>query len=248
MLSAVVYPIRVAVNFPFEAGSWLREYFRARSDLIAENQRLRREHKIMQSRLNKTRQVEAENLRLRELLSSTGREMDRVIVAELMNVGADPFSRLIVLNKGSRHGVFAGQSLIDAHGIMGQVVNVGPFSSTALLITDPSHALPVQVSRNGYRSVAVGRGSVNELELQHVPNNAELEVGDIVLTSGLGGRFPNGYLVGRIVSIERNSARPFATVRLKPSARLERNLEVLLVRPGELYDPEVPDGVDEEIH
>lgn len=248
VLSAVVYPVRVVVNFPFEMGTWLSEGLTARRTLIDENRKLRHQQLIIESRLGKYAQLEAENKRLRALLDSSAKVAERVLVAELMHVGSDPFSRLIVLNKGRRQGVFAGQSLIDAHGIMGQIVNVGPFSSTALLITDPSHALPVRVRRNGYRSVAIGRGSINELELLHVPNNAELEVGDTVLTSGLGGRFPVGYPVGRIVSIERNTARPFATVRVKPNARLERNLEVLLVRPGDLANFDAPDTETPESH
>ena len=247
-LSAVVYPVRAMVNMPFDAGTWVSEGLTSRTELIAENRRLRHQALIIESRLGKYAQLEAENRRLRALLDSSAKVAERVLVAELLNVGSDPFSRLIVLNKGRRHGVFSGQSLIDAHGVMGQIVNVGPFSSTALLITDPSHALPVRVRRNGYRSVAAGRGSINELELLHVPNNAELEVGDTVLTSGLGGRFPVGYPVGRIVSVERNTAHPFATVRVKPSARLERNLEVLLVRPGDLANLDESQTGDDEIH
>ena len=234
LLSAVVYPVRVAVDFPFDAAVKLREWLTTRSTLLAQNQRLRHQQLIVESRLRKYGQLESENQRLRALLDSSAKIAERVFVAELMNVSLDPASRLIALSKGTRHGVFSGQSLIDARGVVGQITNVGPLSSTALLITDPSHALPVRSKRNGYRGVAVGRGTINELELLHVPNNAELKVGDILLTSGLGGRFPIDYPVGRIIGIERNTARPFAIVRIKPSARLERNQEVLLVRPGDL--------------
>ena len=149
-----------------------------------------------------------------------------------MAVDLDPFSRRIVINKGTRDGVLVGQSLIDSNGIMGQVMTAGPVSSNALLITDPSHSIPVQVNRNGLRSVAVGTGSLNLLELSHIPNNADVRVGDLLVTSGLGGRFPSGYPVGRVVSVERDSGQPFTRVRVKPSARLERNREVLLVWPS----------------
>jgi len=141
----------------------------------------------------------------------------------------DPFSRRIVLNKGSREGVHEGQSLIDSRGVMGQVVHVGPFTSNALLITDPSHALPVQVNRNGLRAVAIGTGPLNRLRLSHVTNDADIAEGDTLVTSGLGGRFPRGYPVGRVVSIERDKGRPFASIVVEPSAELERNREVLLV-------------------
>ena len=234
LLSAVVYPVRAAVDLPFDTAVKLHEWLTARSTLLAQNQHLRHQQLIVESRLRKYGQLESENQRLRALLDSSAKIAERVFVAELMNVSLDPSSRLIVLSKGTRHGVFAGQSLIDAHGVVGQITNVGPLSSTALLITDPSHALPVRSKRNGYRGIAVGRGTLNELELLHVPNNVELKVGDAFLTSGQGGRFPIGYPVGRIISIERNTARPFATVRIKPSAHLERNQEVLLVRPGDL--------------
>ena len=152
-----------------------------------------------------------------------------MLIAQILAVDLDPFSRRIVINKGTQDGVGVGQSLIDSNGIMGQIVTAGPVSSNALLITDPSHAMPVQVNRNGLRSVAVGTGTVNLLELTHIPNNADIRVGDLLVTSGLGGRFPSGYPVGRIVSVERDSGQPFARVNLTPSARLARNREVLLV-------------------
>jgi rod shape-determining protein MreC len=145
----------------------------------------------------------------------------------------DPFSRRIVLNKGTRDGVYSGQSLIDSNGVMGQIVHAGPFSSNALLITDPSHALPVQAHRSGLRAVAVGTGPMNLLKLLHIPNNADLRVGDLLVTSGLGGRFPPGYPVGHVTSIERDRGRPFANIRVEPTARLERNREVLLVWPAD---------------
>jgi rod shape-determining protein MreC len=232
-LLAAVYPLRVAVNFPFEASRWVGGMLASRESLREENARLRHERLLIRSRLEKFAHIEAENRRLRELLKSSARVADRVLVAELLNVDMDPYSRRIVLNKGIRHGVVAGQSLIDAEGIMGQIDHVGPLSSTALLITDPSHALPVQVTRHGDRSIAVGTGAPDWLELLHVPNNVDLRVGDLVVTSGLGGRFPAGYPVGQIMSIERDSGRPFADVRVRPSAKLERNQEVLLILPQE---------------
>ncbi len=131
-----------------------------------------------------------------------------------------------------------GQPLIDAHGVMGQVIHVSPFSSSALLITDPSHALPVQLNRNGLRSVAVGTGASNTLELTHLPNNADVVVGDIVVTSGLGGRFPSGYPVGTVISVETDTGQPFAKVAVEPAAQLERNREVLLVWPGQEAGPQ----------
>ncbi len=233
VLSSLVYPLQYAVDMPIQAGAWFAENFTSRRALVAENARLREEQLRIQARLEKYNELEAENRRLRKLLDSAAKVGERVLIAELLSVDMDPFSRRIVLNKGSRDGVAPGQSLIDSRGIMGQVVHAGPFSSNALLITDPSHALPVQVNRSGVRSVAVGTGPLNLLKLSHVPKNADVREGDTLVTSGLGGRFPSGYPVGEVVSIERDRGQPFATVLVQPSADLERNREVLLVWPAE---------------
>ena len=232
VLATVVYPLQYAVDMPIEVGTWLAENLTTRSDLLGQNERLRRESLRIQSKLEKFAELEAENRRLRRLLDSSTKVSERVLIAELLSVDMAPFSRKIVLNKGTRDGVFAGQSLIDSNGIMGQVVNAGPFSSNALLITDPSHALPVQAHRTGLRAVAVGVGPLNLLELLHIPNNADIRVGDLLVTSGLGGRFPAGYPVGHVIGVERDRGRPFATVRVEPTAKLERNREVLLVWPS----------------
>ena len=215
----------------------MAENFTSRQNLVSENARLRENQFLLDTRLEKLADLEAENRRLRKLLVSSAKIGERVLVAELLSVDMDPYSRRIVLNKGSRDGVEAGQSLIDSNGVMGQVVHVAPFSSNALLITDPSHALPVQNHRSGLRSLAVGTGPLNQLELAHLPNNADVRIGDVLVTSGLGGRFPAGYPVGRIVNVQRNRGRPFATVTVQPSARLERNREVLLVWPSQATAP-----------
>ena len=234
VLNTLVYPLQVAVDLPIQAGNWMAENFSSRQNLVSENARLRENQFLIDTKLEKLADLEAENRRLRKLLDSSAKVGERVLVAELLSVDMDPYSRRIVLNKGSRDGVEVGQSLIDSNGVMGQVVHVAPFSSNALLITDPSHALPVQNHRSGQRSLAVGTGPLNRLELAHLPNNADVRIGDVLVTSGLGGRFPAGYPVGRIVNIERNRGRPFATVTVQPSARLERNREVLLVWPSQV--------------
>jgi rod shape-determining protein MreC len=244
VLSTAVYPIQYAVHLPIKASAWASETLASRDRLLRNNSDLRRKQLLIESRLEKFAELEAENRRLRQLLGSSTKVADRVLIAELLSVDMDPFSRRIVLNKGSRDGVVDGQSLIDARGIMGQVIHTAHFTSTALLITDPSHALPVQINRTGLRCVAVGNGASDSLDLIHIPNNEDVRVGDLVVTSGLGGRFPRGYPVGRVLSVERDSARSFATVRLKPAAQLERNREVLLVWPGETTRPAEEPPVD----
>jgi len=231
VLATLLYPIQYLVDLPIRTGTWVAEIAATRRDLIAENRRLRLQSLRARARLEKLAELESENRRLRGLLRSSAKVGEQVLIAELLAVDLDPFSRRVVLDKGARDGVQLGQSLIDSNGIMGQIVQVGPFSSSALLITDPSHALPVQVNRTGLRAVAVGAGPSNTLELEHVPNNADVRVGDLLITSGLGGRFPAGYPVGRISLVERDRGQPFARIVVEPSARLERNREVLLVWP-----------------
>ena len=229
LLATLVYPLQYAIDLPIRGGDWLAENLSSRRMLMGENERLRRENFSARSKLGRYAELEAENRRLRELLDSAAKVGVRVLIAERLSVDQDPYSRRIVLNKGIRDGVRVGQSLIDANGIMGQVVEAGPFSSSAVLITDPGHALPVQIRRSGLLGIAVGTGPLDQLALTHVPSNADIEVGDVLVTSGLGGRFPAGYPVGRVVSVERDSGRPFAQVRVESSADLERNREVLLV-------------------
>ncbi len=240
-LGLVVYPLQVAVHSPLEAGNVVYENLRFRSSLIRENRRLHQELLTTRARLGKYEELEAENRRLRRLLDSSIEAGEQVLIAEVLAVEMDPFSRQILLNKGSRSRVYRGQPLIDAHGVMGQVTHVTPLSATALLITDPSHALPVQLNRNGLRSVAVGTGAANALDLLHLPNNADVLEGDLVVTSGLGGRFPSGYPVGEVSAVDTDTGRPFAQVTVTPSARLERNREVLLVWP-----PQVPLAAEAE--
>ena len=232
VLLAAVYPLQVVVDAPIRAGDWVVESLSSRSSLVSQNESLRQDQLLTRSRLAKFAELEAENKRLRNLLDSSAKIADRVLIAELMAVDLDPFSRRIIVNKGTRDGVVVGQSLIDSNGIMGQVVTAGPVSSNALLITDPNHAMPVQINRNGLRAVAVGMGSINLLELTNVPKNADVRIGDLILTSGLGGRFPSGYPVGRVVEVDRDRGQAFSSVRVKPSAQLERNREVLLVWPS----------------
>ncbi len=231
-MAVIVYPLQFAVHAPFRGGKWVSETLATRRSLREENERLRTQQLLIQARLGKYEELAAENRRLRKLLNSSVKVGDRVLIAEVVSVDMDPFSRQIMLNKGGNEEVFMGQPLIDAHGVMGQVMHLNPFSSTALLITDPGHALPVQLNRNGLRAVAVGSGASSALELSHLPNNADVVVGDLVVTSGLGGRFPSGYPVGRIVSVETDTGQPFAKVIVEPAAQLERNREVLLVWPG----------------
>ncbi len=230
-LSMVVYPMQYLVNLPFQFSDWASESLSSHNTLLEENRKLRAKQLKLDFKLQKLASLEKENERLRALLQSASRRWERVLIAELISVDFDPFKHQVLLNKGSRDGVFVGHPLLDAHGIMGQVIHVTPLNTTAILITDPSHATPVQVNRNGLRTLAVGTGESNRLDVPHLPNNADIKVGDLLVTSGLGLRFPAGYPVARVSSIKRDPSLPYARISATPLAQLDRASEVLLVWP-----------------
>ncbi len=237
-LSVLIYPLQYGLNLPLAAGDWINQSFATRETLREENGTLRARQLLIEARLQKMLALETENVRLRELLDSSFKVGERVLIAELMAVDLDPFSSQILINRGSRHEVYVGQPLVDAHGMLGQVVHVSPYTSTALLITDPDHALPVWVNRNGLRAIVVGAGA-NRLELPHLPTNVDIRPGDLLVTSGLDGRFPSGYPVAVVEHVDIQPGQTFASITARPTAQLERNREVLLVWPAQRED-EVP--------
>lgn len=232
-LSMVVYPVRFLVSEVFmDMPSAVRARFAESRDLAGENEALREELLLLGAKFERLRELEGENRRLRELLDLSARIDDPVQVAKVIGVEIDPMLRRVELDKGLRHGVRRGQSVIDASGVLGQVAHVGPLSSTMILITDPDHALPVLLSRTGFRSIAVGRGVGGELELIHVPKDIDVEPEDLLVSSGLGGRFPGGYPAARVVRVERNEGEEYVHVRLRPVSDLKRVREVLVVSPS----------------
>jgi rod shape-determining protein MreC len=228
-LSVVVHPVRVAVDLPFSTWASMRETFAARDALIEENRQFRRERLETESRLQRLEALERENARLRLLLDSTARVGSRALVAEILSVDLDPYRQRLDLNRGLVDDVFVGQALIDAQGVVGQVVRVGPLTSEAVLITDADHAVPVSVNRNGLRTIAVGTGDSDRLRLPYLTNNADIVVGDLLISSGLGGVFPAGYPVARVLEVERRPDQPFAEIIAEPASSLDREREVLLV-------------------
>ncbi len=229
-LSAITYPIQAIINLPNSVDDWFRESLATRRQLQEDNASLRTQQLILKSRLQKLEALESENIRLRELLGSSFQLGERVLVAELMSVDLDPYKHLVQINKGDLQDVYLGQAVLDESGIMGQVIHVGPLSSTVMLITDPDHAIPVQVNRNGLRTVALGTGSINQLTLPHIPNTTDIRVGDLLVSSGLGGRFPPGYPVAVVEAVIQDPGQAFSQVTALPRARLDRSREVLLVR------------------
>lgn len=240
-IGATVYPLRVIVDAPVSIWSWLQSTTASRGDLLQENSRLEAERLLTYARLQRYAALEAENARLRAMLEATARVPDRVRVAEIMSVSANPYRHSIVIDKGQYDDVYDGQALIDADGVVGQVIEAGLMSSQALLISDPDHALPVEVNRNGLRTIAFGTGEYDRLELQYLPNNADVEVGDLLVTSGLGGAFPAGYPVAIVDTVERLPQEPFARVSAKPTARLNQVREIMLIWSDSQNIPEVDD-------
>lgn len=228
-LAFLTYPLQYLADLPFTASHWLDETTSSRSSLSEDNRALRDENLRLRAELQKYESLQAENMRLRDLLDSSFKIGDRVLVAELSAVDLDPYKQQVIINKGSASGAFEGQPVLDAHAVMGQVTNVAPFASTVLLITDTSHALPVQVLRNGLRTIAVGTGRIDTLKLPYLPTNSDIVEGDLLVTSGLGGKFPPGYPVATVTRIDRSPDAPFSDVLAQPRAHLDRSREVLLV-------------------
>lgn len=232
-LSVVVYPLQLAVETPGAITEWFRESLATRRQLQEENASLHTQLLMLKAQSQKLQSLEIENIRLRELLESSFEVGEKVLVAELMVANLDPYKHQVVINKGELDRIYPGQPLLDAEGVMGQVVHVGPYSSTAILITDTSHAIPVRVNRNGIRTIALGSGTTNRLDLPYLSNNADVVPGDLLITSGLGGRFPPGYPVAVVEAVQHDPGRTFARIVARPTARLDRSREVLLVWPGE---------------
>jgi len=228
-LSLFVYPLQYVVNMPFSAADWAGEKFSTRETLLEENAKLRSQQQLLMAQLQKLSALKVENIRLRELLKSSKNITEHVLIAELLAVDLEPFTRKIVINKGSVDDVYQGQPMLDAEGIMGQVIHVNPFSSTAMLLTDPNHAIPVHVNRNGLRAIALGTGAPDVLDIPYLPNSADIEVGDLLTSSGLGGRFPRDYPVATVTNVVKDPSKPYAVVKAKPTALLETSREVLLV-------------------
>lgn len=228
-LGMLLTPLYYVAELPVRAWDTVYLQLTSRADLIAENESLRAEALLTKRKLQKLAALTEQNVRLRELLNSSELLDERVLVAELIGIDPNAFTQRILINRGERDGVFLGQPVLDATGLMGQVIEVLPFSARVLLITDVSHSLPVQINRNGLRAIATGTGSSDWLELRHVSDTADIRVDDIVVSSGLGQRFPAGYPVGRVTHVNRDSSQPFAEVRVAPTAQLNRSRYLLLV-------------------
>lgn len=227
--SYFIYPLQYIAAMPANITQWTGENLNTRKSLTEYNEQLRETNLKLQTEQQRLLSLQQENDRLRELLGASSKLSTETLIAEVLTVDQDYYTQQIVINKGKNHGVFLGQAVIDAYGIFGQVIELNQYSAVVLLISDPSHALPVQNNRNGIRTIARGKGDTGELDLLHIPNNTDIKVGDLIISSGLGGRFPANYPVATVTHIKVLPGEPFAEVMAKPAAALDRSREVLLV-------------------
>lgn len=228
-------PLVLLVDLPFHGATRLKEFWTQRSELVERVRTLEREAIEREASLGEFADLEVENERLRALLDASSRIERRYLAAELASIDLDPFAHRIVVKRGRRDGVRVGMPVIDERGVLGQVESAAGRTSRIILLTDPDHALPVQVLPSGERTIAYGSGTVDQLRLNDLPMNTELEVGDLVVTSGLGGQFPAGLPVGRVAELRRPQGEPFASATVEPLSAMDRNRLVLILEA----DPEI---------
>lgn len=229
LLSVIIYPIQLLVSLPIEMTVAGYETIISHSELVKENERLKKKQLVNSAKLLKYVALQNENIRLRGLLENSFKLDEQVLIAELLLVNLVSYNHIVVVNKGSVFGVHARQSVVDANGVVGQVIRSLPLSSEIMLITDPNHAIPIQVNRNGLRTIAVGSGKLNRINLPFLPNNADVLPGDLLVTSGLGGTFPQGYPVAIVDTFTVQPSKPFANISATPKAKLGRSRELLIV-------------------
>ena len=228
--NSLVQPVWALAGLPGKLGNQVKDSAASHGQLVNENRELRNQLLLANARLTRLQTAALDNAQLRELLNVAERSGLDVQLAPVLDIDLDPVKQRLVLDAGSREGVHVGQAVIDAGGLMGQVISVTGGTSTVLLLTDPDHAVPVTVARNGVRLIVYGRG--DKLELRDIPLSAGVEVGDEIVTSGLGGRFPAGFPVGTITGLRPDDTHAFLVGELKPAAQLDRGRDVLLLRPG----------------
>jgi rod shape-determining protein MreC len=228
-LETVVSPIYLIAQSPYLLADQVGDQVSSHSSLLEENHELERQIQELAHVSQQFIALKAENDRLRELLGSQARLPHEVLIVEVVGIVPTPGSFELIVDKGSDAGITEGQAVLDAGGLVGQVVSVAAFTSRVLVLTDPNHAVPVQINRNGVRSIAGGAGELNELHLESVPVSADIVEGDLLETSGLGGRFPSGYPVGRVSSVVVEPTSAYAQVIVTPTAALDRTRHVLVI-------------------
>ncbi|MGF1725776.1 rod shape-determining protein MreC [Photobacterium nomapromontoriensis] len=231
LLNSAISPLQYAANLPRDLLDGVSGQLSSHQRLLAENKVLQRELLVQQSDVLLLDQLKQENQRLRELLGSPFVRDEKKLIAEVMAIDSDPYSHQVMIDKGRVDGVYEGQPVINEKGIVGQVSYVGAHNSRVLLLIDPTHAIPVQVVRNDIRVIASGSGLIDQIQLEHVPSSTDIEVGDLLVSSGLGGRFPEGYPVAHVTEFSFDNKRPFAQIKARPTVEFDRLRYLLLVWP-----------------
>lgn len=232
--SVVVSPLQYAVDYPVRVIGWVQSLIGSKKALIDENIQLRYQQTVLEAELQKLLIIQKENSQLKELLLTSSKAHTRAMAAQILAVDTSSARQIVVLNKGARDGVYIGQPILDAKGVMGQVIDVGPITSTVLLISDSKSAVPVRNNRTGERAILVGTNRIQHLSLINLPKTSSIHPGDVLVTSGLGGRYPEGYPVGLVEEVNSLPGEDFVKVLVSPVALLNRNRLVLLIWP----DPE----------
>lgn len=228
-LSLPIAPIQYLVSWPATLIDSLKSTISTHDDLVTENLQLKAEELMLRSQLQRLIAIETENNYLKNLIQSSKQVKGRTLISEILAVTSEPFVHQVVIDKGSRDGMYAGQPILDANGVMGQVTQVGPITSRVLLISDSRSGISIQDIRNGVRAIASGDTYTGKLRLMYVPKTTDIRVGDLFITSGLGDHYPEGYPVGKVISVNMDPAHQFADVYLQPSAHLESSRQVLAV-------------------
>ncbi len=237
VLGIAVAPLQSLALLPRRAGEWVSLRAMSEPELLDRLDELEDERLRLSAELQRAESLEAENRRLRELLSASRRGLDRVMLAEIEDISFEPSVQSVLINKGIAHQVYEGQPVLDAHGVMGQVVRTSYLKSAVSLVTDPGQTVPVMVERNGLRALTTGGGSLDRLDVPYLDRNTDIRRGDVLVTSGMGGRFPYGYPVARVLEVTVDVNEPFLRIVAEPVARLGYSREVLLVWPGEPPEP-----------
>lgn len=227
-MAVALRPVVWVAEIPDRLGRVV-DHMDSRQHLLAENIALKNRQLQLQAQLQRYAALDAENRRIRELLDASAKLTDQVAVADIIAANQDPYRQQITLNKGERDGVYRGQAIVDATGVLGQIVQVLPTTSVGLLLTDPDHGIPVEINRNGLQGIALGLGSGQGLRMSFLPANAEVQKGDLVVSSSLGGRFPAGFPVGRVESVGHTPGGHFKEAVVMPLARVGQGRQALLV-------------------
>jgi len=229
VVGAALYPLQVVAMLPRDAIFAVSDYFTSLTSLKADNERMREQQVLNAQQLQQSQELLAENAHLRKLLAASERLTLKSVMSEILYDARDPFSRKVIIDRGSSHQIQPGQPVIDDLGVIGQVTRVFPFTSEVTLLTDKDHAIPVQVLRSGVRSVAYGRGQTGVLELRFMASNADIQRGDVLLTSGIDGVYPTGLAVATVVSVDTKTSDAFARILLQPTAGIARHRQLLVL-------------------